>query len=251
MYVYSKSTGRLVPKGKFPSAFGLCVGLVPEPQFHLVTVVLDRGVYQVQSITTPYSTCTLERTVDDLDCIYGRFTCKHADLSFEQIKNLYLEVEFPHMRNLSTRYPVLHLNRIEGLSLGPARVVKNSVRFPPNMPVKMTQSMLVYFLDQASKGVGLTVDTSEDSEEDDEDEDEEEAPPPPVRPPLKLKPHTLQALIAAEKGKECPISYMPIESTTAAVTSCQHVFQRSAITHWLSSHTNCPVCREECELIGC
>jgi SUMO ligase MMS21 Smc5/6 complex component len=42
----------------------------------------------------------------------------------------------------------------------------------------------------------------------------------------------------------CPISMNPIAKASACVLSCQHVFERDSITHWLSDHENCPVCRQ-------
>lgn len=64
--------------------------------------------------------------------------------------------------------------------------------------------------------------------------------------PLTLQTFTIQALInhAISEHMTCPISMNPIEKDTACVTSCQHIFERESIRHWLTDHSNCPVCRQ-------
>lgn len=76
------------------------------------------------------------------------------------------------------------------------------------------------------------------------------APPPaaaqaPARP-ITLQAFTIQALInhAVEENTTCPISMNPILKASACVLSCQHVFERDAITRWFSDHDACPVCRQ-------
>ena len=64
-----------------------------------------------------------------------------------------------------------------------------------------------------------------------------------------LKPHTIRAIIKDAVGTDCPITFEPIQETTSAVTTCQHVFKREAIVEWLKKNTTCPVCREECQVI--
>lgn len=73
--------------------------------------------------------------------------------------------------------------------------------------------------------------------------------PPPVpapRPAVALQAFTIQALIshAISENMTCPISMNAIKQSTACVTSCQHIFERDSITHWLADHSNCPVCRQ-------
>lgn len=71
-------------------------------------------------------------------------------------------------------------------------------------------------------------------------------PPVPASRPVSLHAFTIQALInhAISENMTCPISMNPIQKSTACVTSCQHIFERESIAHWLADHTNCPVCRQ-------
>lgn len=74
-------------------------------------------------------------------------------------------------------------------------------------------------------------------------------PPPATRPPPFPKHLADQVLAAAEAaGQTCPITMDPIQKTTAAVTSCGHVFQKAAITHWMQEHDTCPECRQPCAI---
>ena len=50
---------------------------------------------------------------------------------------------------------------------------------------------------------------------------------------------------AIREGATCPISMNPIQRTTAYVTDCNHVFERSSIERWLTTNSTCPYCREE------
>jgi hypothetical protein len=73
-----------------------------------------------------------------------------------------------------------------------------------------------------------------------------EAPtaPPAPRPPLPA--HIAAAMIshAVATGATCPITMEPIQTTTATITSCGHVFTTSALRNWLSTHSTCPECRQ-------
>jgi hypothetical protein len=71
--------------------------------------------------------------------------------------------------------------------------------------------------------------------------------PVAVRRPMALQAFTIQALIshAIKENMTCPISMNAIEQGTACVTSCQHIFERSAIQRWFQDNTSCPVCRQE------
>ena len=64
--------------------------------------------------------------------------------------------------------------------------------------------------------------------------------------PVTLQAFTIQALInhAISEQMTCPISMNIINKDSACVTSCQHIFERESIQHWLSDHNNCPVCRQ-------
>jgi hypothetical protein len=70
--------------------------------------------------------------------------------------------------------------------------------------------------------------------------------PMPATMPVTLQAFTIQALInhAISEHMTCPISMNPIDKDSACITSCQHIFERDSIQHWLSDHTNCPVCRQ-------
>jgi hypothetical protein len=74
-------------------------------------------------------------------------------------------------------------------------------------------------------------------------------PPPAVRPPPFPKHLADQVLAAAEAaGQACAITMEPIQKASAAVTSCGHVFQKEAITHWMQDHDTCPECRQPCAI---
>lgn len=66
------------------------------------------------------------------------------------------------------------------------------------------------------------------------------APPAP-----NLPKHVADLVIrdAETRGATCPITMEPITAVSATVTSCGHVFQTAALTHWLTSNTTCPECR--------
>lgn len=69
---------------------------------------------------------------------------------------------------------------------------------------------------------------------------------PTVARPVNLQAFTITALInhAVSEHMTCPISMNAIQKSTACVTSCQHIFERESIQHWLADHSNCPVCRQ-------
>jgi hypothetical protein len=63
--------------------------------------------------------------------------------------------------------------------------------------------------------------------------------------------HVIRALLrdAAMYEEECPITSVDIDITNGAVTSCFHLFEKTAIKHWLSlptSNDKCPVCNTPC-----
>jgi len=51
---------------------------------------------------------------------------------------------------------------------------------------------------------------------------------------------------AIREKKDCSITMEPIAAAAATVTSCYHVFDKDAITTWLSTNKTCPVCKQEC-----
>lgn len=79
--------------------------------------------------------------------------------------------------------------------------------------------------------------------------------PAPVRngviPMYKIPAHALRALLEHALIHEhlCPILDIPIDVGNGAVTSCFHIFEKSAIKKWLetpSSQQKCPVCNQPC-----
>lgn len=61
-------------------------------------------------------------------------------------------------------------------------------------------------------------------------------------------PHLVAAVLAhaASTATLCPITMEPVTPDTATVTSCGHIFQSTAIVHWLTDHDTCPECRAPC-----
>jgi hypothetical protein len=65
--------------------------------------------------------------------------------------------------------------------------------------------------------------------------------------PLPRHVAVLVVAKAIQDDVSCPITGESI-TEDAAVTSCGHVFDRAAITTWLSSNTTCPTCRTRCSV---
>lgn len=75
--------------------------------------------------------------------------------------------------------------------------------------------------------------------------------PQNTAPPVAAMPKHVADLVlrdAEARAATCPITMEPIKIADAAVTSCGHVFQRTAIAEWLTTHTTCPQCRQACAL---
>ena len=71
---------------------------------------------------------------------------------------------------------------------------------------------------------------------------------PTPAPSLALPKFVTDALVrdAVAMGATCPITMEPIKAAEAAVTTCFHIFERTAIAAWLAqadTHT-CPVCKQ-------
>ncbi len=67
-------------------------------------------------------------------------------------------------------------------------------------------------------------------------------------------PKRIARLVAIDyinNGEECPITMMPLDVDTTAVTSCYHVFEKSALEEWMKTNTSCPVCKTECAVTVC
>lgn len=65
-----------------------------------------------------------------------------------------------------------------------------------------------------------------------------------------LPPHIKNIVLAnsISKNETCPITTEDITMENGAVTSCGHVFCSEAITRWLSSKHECPVCKQTCSV---
>jgi len=76
--------------------------------------------------------------------------------------------------------------------------------------------------------------------------------PPQIRYTMSSIPqHIIRALLrdAAMQEEECPITSCEIDVTNGAITSCFHLFEKTAINKWLSmpnSKDKCPVCNAPC-----
>lgn len=56
---------------------------------------------------------------------------------------------------------------------------------------------------------------------------------------------------AIEKEECCPITMETLTDESATITSCFHVFEKSAIETWLNdekNHSKCPVCKQVCKI---
>lgn len=59
---------------------------------------------------------------------------------------------------------------------------------------------------------------------------------------------TLLVQKARGDGQMCPITMDEFEEGDVGVTSCFHVFQRDALSTWVSKHGSCPVCKQVCSV---
>jgi len=66
--------------------------------------------------------------------------------------------------------------------------------------------------------------------------------------PLDIKQSRIAESI--KRNEVCPINAEPLTHENACITTCGHVFTKSAITEWLSvsSNKSCPICRQTCSL---
>ena len=74
---------------------------------------------------------------------------------------------------------------------------------------------------------------------------------PKIYPITKIPQHGITALLrdAAFHEVTCPITSVDIDVSNGAITSCFHIFEKSAIKHWLSlpsSKEKCPLCNNPC-----
>jgi hypothetical protein len=73
----------------------------------------------------------------------------------------------------------------------------------------------------------------------------------PTKPKFSLPSFVSNALIktSLSNGDHCPISFEPLETGTTAITPCFHMFNQEALTTWLRTSTECPVCKQECTTV--
>ncbi len=69
---------------------------------------------------------------------------------------------------------------------------------------------------------------------------------PSTQTPIRLQKFTIDAIIdyAVNTEMTCPISMVQLTRDNCGVLSCQHVFEKDSIQRWMSSNTQCPLCRE-------
>ncbi len=77
-------------------------------------------------------------------------------------------------------------------------------------------------------------------------------PASPVEPAVTSLPkHVIKILLEkAEKDQtSCPITGSPVTVETGAVTTCGHIFEKSAIESWFAQGAyTCPTCRASCRI---
>lgn len=75
------------------------------------------------------------------------------------------------------------------------------------------------------------------------------SPPKPARP-APMPRHVADILLdkAVADGTACPITMELLTKENGAVTSCGHLFEKSAVTKWVSENGACPSCRQPCSL---
>ena len=74
-----------------------------------------------------------------------------------------------------------------------------------------------------------------------------------VRHPIEI-PQRIARIIADDASKKkdtCPITLELISPLKAAVTSCYHVFDASALASWFETHSECPMCKTNCVITVC
>lgn len=76
------------------------------------------------------------------------------------------------------------------------------------------------------------------------------APKPAAARPAPMPRHVADILLdkATSDGTACPITMESITKENGAVTSCGHLFERTAVTKWVTENGTCPSCRQPCSL---
>jgi hypothetical protein len=78
-------------------------------------------------------------------------------------------------------------------------------------------------------------------------------PKKPKEIPEEIPAFVAEALLekAIASDQTCAISMESFEKEKCAATSCYHLFRREALQEWRKTHTDCPVCKQECSLTLC
>ena len=231
MYLFQRSNGSFthLDPDEFPSVFVSCTEVYPRPKFVLMNCAL--GPLSLREKNPVLVHTSLE---DDRD-LFGTI----EDKAFQRITNLYVTTD-------TTCLPVIQLASYDFLdTTAPCFYPACHATLRVQAPLTAVGIRTLFLKNFHEKIPGLL---EEAPVEDDAESVDEEIPVPyPIQ--QSLKPHTIRAIIKDAVGTDCPITFEPIQETTSAVTTCQHVFKREAIVEWLKKNTTCPVCREECQVI--
>jgi hypothetical protein len=73
-------------------------------------------------------------------------------------------------------------------------------------------------------------------------------PAEPVITPLPKHVSHILLEKAESDGLQCPITGSPITLANGAVTTCGHIFERTAIETWFTQSYTCPECRASCRI---
>jgi len=224
MYLFERSNGSFthLDPDEFPSVFVCCTEVYPRPKFVLMNRAL--GPLSLREKNPVLIHTSLE---DDRD-LFGTIESK----AFQRITNLYITTH-------TTCFPVIQLASYDFLdTTAPCFYPVCHATLRVQAPLTAVGIRTLFLKSFHEKIPGLLEEAPID----------EEIPVPcPIQ--QSLKPHTIRAIIKDAVGTDCPITFEPIQETTSAVTTCQHVFKREAIVEWLKKNTTCPVCREECEVV--
>jgi hypothetical protein len=79
-------------------------------------------------------------------------------------------------------------------------------------------------------------------------------PEPPTREfDIKLPSHIADLIItdAVNKEEMCPITFDALTHENTLITSCFHLFVKTALQEWAKTSTACPLCRERMTWVWC
>lgn len=71
--------------------------------------------------------------------------------------------------------------------------------------------------------------------------------------PAEIPRFVAEALLekAMASDQTCAISMEPFEKDKTVATSCYHLFRHDALQEWRKTHSDCPVCKQECSITLC